>query len=228
MKSTTAIESNFQVTRKSSTTSTYELQGVEVLKVTRTRKVLESKYELNPETNAKAVVYKDIKVSEETNEFEYPLVEITTEELAEYRKSNIPSIVFKMDGKLYYSKIPKKMNLVSSAILGPHVCAVNDRECGRHYPVSEKEGGCSKVLTGARCIEKFPWITSGYETFNVQHCAFVVACCAHYRPCPPPKRKLTVQQRNELKLAIAQFIWPDVKTLAEVRMLGEKNLSNLK
>ena len=62
MKSTTAIEGNFQVTRKSSTTSTYELQGVEVLKVTRTRKVLESKYELNPETNAKAVVYKDMKV----------------------------------------------------------------------------------------------------------------------------------------------------------------------
>ncbi len=220
MKTMTAIEGTNEVTRQHFTTSTYELQGVEVFKVTKTRKVLESSYELNSETNQRVVVYKNKLVSEETKEYTYPLVEITATELASYRESDTPSVVFKIDGKLYYSKIPYKLNLVSTAILGSHACSSSEREsCGRLYPVPEKDGGCSKV-SSSQGIEMFPWITSGYETFNVLHPAFVVAYCEHYRPCPPPKKKLTTQQRNELKVAIAQFIWPDVETITDLRKIN--------
>ena len=118
----------------------------------------------------------------------FPLKEITAEELKQIRKSDTPSFVLKEYGKYYYAQIPKEMSLYSSLLFGTHQCATTGKECRFLSAASDENGGCAKVREGCKGIEKYPWITVGYETFNTQRDCFIVSECDHYKPCVPKKK----------------------------------------
>lgn len=161
-------------------------------------------------------------IDEKVIPLNFPLVEVTTEELAIYKKNGVSSFVLKMDGKFYYSSIPKDMNLVSCETLSFHKCALSKRECHRLSAASDENGGCAKVRDGASNIERYPWITAGYETFNTKYDCFAVFNCLHYEPCPP-RRNLSPTELSNLKLGLAQFVWPDVNNIEDVKRRKKRN-----
>lgn len=202
------------------------LEGTEMLraeKVTTTFKVVR---ELHPKTNEPfKLVSRDI-INEEVEPLCFPLIEVTPEELDEYRKKGVSSFVLKMEGRLFHATIPGNISFVSSTILGPHKCAIAGHECHRLSAASDEEGGCEKVRNRSNYIERYPWITTGYETFNTKHDAFIVVNCLNYEKCPPRKRHTTTEI-NHLRLGLAQFVWDDVQSNAEVRARIEKNKGNM-
>lgn len=154
-------------------------------------------------------VLQDVEVIQSFN-----LVEISLEQLDTLRKQKVASFVLKKDGKYYYSAIPDSINLVSSNILGVHLCG---NECRRMSAAKDEDGGCKKVRDlSKKHIEMYPWITCGYETFNTKHNCLVVVNCSHYEKCPP-REKLSTPDLNSARLSLAQFVFEDVKNLAEVK-----------
>ena len=223
MKNTTATTLNYQVTKEiSSIAKNIVLEGVKTLKVENITTTFEVKRELHPETNQPfKVIYKN-KIDEVVEPMSFDLVEVTPEELAVYRKSGISSFVLKVDGKLYYSRIPDNISFISSTILGAHRCAVVGHECNRLSAASDEQGGCAKVRDHSKRIEKYPWITTGYQTFNTKYDSFIVVNCLHYEKCPPHK-KLSAADSNRAKLGLAQFVWDDVTSREEVKKRVEAN-----
>ena len=135
-------------------------------------------------TNAFKIIDKK-KIKESSKKLVFPLRNVTSEDLEEYRKKGISSFVLKVNGKLYYSEIPDNICFTSSMILGSHLCALYKYECKRLSAASDEDGGCQKVRELSKCIEKYPWITDGYETFGTKNDSFVVANCLHYESCLP-------------------------------------------
>ena len=201
------------------------LEGVHMLRAEKCKSVYEIVYEVNSKTNKPARVLSKKKVSEQTKPMSFKLTEVTPEKLKEYRKNGTSSFVLKEDGILYHAEIPNNISFVSSEILGPHRCAKAGHECHRLSAASDENGGCAKVRDMSTGIERYPWITAGYETFNTNHDVFCVVECHHYRPFPP-RNTNTVSQVNEAKLSLAQFVWPEVETLREAKIRKEKNRLN--
>ena len=160
------------------------------------------------------------------NVMKYPLAEITLEQIKELRKTDIPSFLLKEDGKYYFAKIPKQLNFTSSNLMGMHCCANSLNTCHHLSAASDEDGGCAKVRGFSRGIERYPWITMGYETFNVCHGCFVVLKCNHFEVAPP-RKPVTIKEKNEAKLLLAQFVWDDVDNLTQVRQRIEKNFNRL-
>lgn len=177
-------------------------------------------------TQSISIVSKKI-IDEKVEPLCFHLVEVTPEMLADYRKKGISSFVLKVDGKLYYSEIPNNISFVSSNILGTHKCALAGHECRRLSAASDEKGGCQKVRNCSNRIERYPWITAGYETFNTSHDSFVVVKCLHYEKCPPRKTYSSAEV-GALKLGLAQFVWDDVDSLAAVRSRKEKERAKAK
>lgn len=224
---TTPKTEKFKTTNEVSiSTKNIVLEGVKTLraeKITTTFKVVR---ELHPKTNQPFKVVSKEQVDEKVEPLNFPLTEVTPEKLANYRKKGVSSFVLKVDGKLYYTAIPDDISFYSSTILGAHQCAVTSHECHRLSAASDEEGGCEKVRNRSNNIERYPWITEGYETFNTKHDSFVVVNCLHYEKCPPRKPRTTAEI-NKAKLSLAQFVWDDVETLAKVRAKKEKNKRNI-
>lgn len=187
--------------------------------------VKEVRYALEGTTFKVEKVVSTFKVTRENNEYSHPvvsrkkinevvdstlfnLVPITLEELAFYRESGVPSLVLKKDGIFYHAEIPKRLNLVSSKLLGAHQCAVAGHECNRLSAADDAHGGCAKVRDKHPHIEKYPWIATGYETFNMKagRDAFVVVKCEHYEKLPP-RQKLKASEISEIKRSLAEFIY---------------------
>lgn len=187
------------------------------LKADRITTTYQVKRELHPKTNEPFRTLCKKVLNETVDPMSFALAEVTYEKLTEYRMSGIPSFMLKLDGKFYYTRIPNDINFITANILGAHQCAVVKHECSHLTAASDEEGGCAKVRDRSHCIERYPWITRGYETFNTKHDVFVVVNCLHYEKCPP-RKKLTTEEVNRLKLSIAQYVWDDVTTLGEVRM----------
>ena len=108
---------------------------------------------------------------------EFPLKEVSIEKLTDLRKSGKPGFVLKENGKYYYAKIYKNLGLTSANLLNlDHQCAAKGLMC-KHISL-----GCQKVLEGSSFIEKYDWITLGYETFNLigaGECFVVLKCKNH-------------------------------------------------
>lgn len=198
------------------------LDGVEALRANRFTKTIAVTHELHPKTSYPFRLASKKLVSEELEPLRFNLMEVTPEELYSFRKSQVSSFVLKVDGKLYYTNIPHDLNLVSSAILGAHKCAIAGHECKRLSAASDENGGCAKVRKHSKYIERYPWIKTGYETFNTERDSFVVVSCSHYEECPP-RKNFSLGEINSAKLALAQFIWDDVKDLADVKAKKAKN-----
>lgn len=147
-------------------------------------------------------------IEENVTSLTFPLLEVTAVQVAMCRKKGIASFVLKKCGKLYWTKIPRNINLVSSELLGTHKCAVSGDVCRYVTAASDKEGGCEKIRNESTYIERYEWIPTGYETFNTSHDAFVVVKCEKYENCPEkPQRSLAEVQ--SLKLSLAQLAFED-------------------
>ena len=145
------------------------------------------------------------------------LVSVSAEEIAEIRRSGAPSFVIKVDGQLYYGSTDK-VTLGAYSLCGAHQCG----SCNRLSAASDEKGGCAKVRNCSKGIERYPWITTGYETFNTKHDSFVVGNCLHYEQYPT-RKKISVSASNRAKLSLAQFVWDDVTSREEVAKRVEAN-----
>lgn len=216
MKNNTATKKKYDVKKEQSViVKNIKLEGL-VLKADQVTSTLEVTRELHPKTNNPMKVVSKKLLNEMVEPMEFQLKEITREELIKYRREGISSFLLKLDGKLYYTSIPDNISFVSSTILGPHKCALAGHECNRLSAASDEDGGCAKVRDRAKCIERYPWITTGYETFCTKHDSFVVVECSHYEKCPP-RKKMSASESNRAKLGLAQFLWEDVTSREEVK-----------
>lgn len=200
------------------------LEGVNMLRAEKFTTTFEVVRKLNPNTNQPNNIVSKRKLDEKIEALSFHLIEVTPETLADYRRKGISSFVLKNEERLFYSTIPNNMFFVSSTLLGLHKCAAVGEECHRLSAASDEEGGCAKVREFSKCIERYPWITTGYETFNTKHDSFVVINCLHYEKCPPRKH-LTTAEINQLRLSLANYVWDDVKTIAEVKTRKTMNKS---
>lgn len=142
------------------------------LRVDYVSKTIETTYEKGNPLN---VVSKKVFSEEILKTFFYNLSEISKNEVIMRRKNKIPTFLLKIDGKYYYSRIPANLTLIGEKLLGTHMCAT----CKKISPLSDEDGGCEKVRNIARFIEKYDWISKGYETFGTTHDCFFVAECNH-------------------------------------------------
>ena len=222
--STNATTPKFKTTREvSKVTKNIVLEGVERLRAERFITVFEVTREISQKTNQPFRVVSKKEIESKVEPLCFPLVEVTPEMLDVYRREKKPSFVLKVDGKLYYARIPDNISFVSSDILGAHKCS-DAHGCNRLSAASDEDGGCAKVRNRSNYIERYPWITSGYETFNTKHDSFVVTNCLHYEKYPP-KQTMPTAEINRRKLSLAQFVWDDVTTLGQVKARVERNRS---
>lgn len=219
MNNATAPE--YMVTTQKRKSVRITLDGVKTLNVEKVLTTFEEKLEIHPISKRpfKAIYKKKVdQVVESTNSFH--LTQVTTAELEEYRRSEIPSFVLKTDDKLYYTKIPKSLHFINSIVLGEHQCA----KCRHLSAASDEEGGCEKVRNETERIERYPWITEGYETFNTDHDSFVVTSCLHFENYLPHK-KVSKAERDKIRLSLAQFYCDDVTNLKQVKKLRDRNIA---
>lgn len=128
----------------------------------------------------------------------FTLKEVSDEELKAYRNSGTPGFVLKMDEKMYYARIPVNLNLVTANLLGSHMCAHSKTVCKRLSALSDEEGGCAKVRECSCCIERYDWITRGYETFGTKKDVFVVISCNHFEKSPSRAAVSALERKDML------------------------------
>lgn len=104
---------------------------------------------------------------------------ISTMQLEEYRNSNIPGFVLKDKDTYYYAEI-RDLEVDVDDIIGEHKCSFGKYCCKHLSAASDDDGGCAKVRGLSNNIEKYDFITLGYETFNTTHDVFTVLKCSHY------------------------------------------------
>lgn len=108
--------------------------------------------------------------------YRYELTEISVTDLISKRKSGLPMFLLKQDGKYFYTEIPNDISFLASDILGSHLCG----NCARMSPATDAGGGCAKVRNRVGRIERYPWITLGYETINTNVKSMVICNCQHF------------------------------------------------
>ena len=121
MTKTTITDPTYDIIKESySSYNNITLNGKKI-KADKITSIFAVKRKINSNNRPK-VISKDL-VDEIVEPVYFELTEVTKEDLANLRRKKVPSFVFKMDGKFYYTAIPNEMNLVSSGILGRHKCA---------------------------------------------------------------------------------------------------------
>lgn len=168
--------------------------------------------------NEKEEKYFKRLLHEEIKPLSFPLIPVTADQVAMCREKGISSFVYKLNGDLFWAKIPNNIAFISSDLLGgTHKCAVSGNVCQHATAASDEAGGCEKVRNGSCYIERYDWIPTGYETFNTKHDSFLVVRCLKHANCPPrPPR--SAAEINALRLSLAQFVWEDVTSYQEVQL----------
>lgn len=159
-------------------------------------------YEVHP---IKGTISKNISkkmVDSTVKKMVFKLEEVTADQITQLRHTNVPSFVLKENDKYYYTKIPYHLTFYSSSILGIHKCSFSDRGCTHLSPASDENGGCAKVRNHSIGIELYPWIKSGYESFNTKIAAFIVTSCNHYENFSEKKKHMYVSKDFVDSLAI--------------------------
>ena len=155
----------------------------------------------------------------------FDLVEVTPLELRKFWRNKTPSFVLKEDGRYYHTQIPKDISFISAGICGAHLCARVGAECTRLSAAPDELGGCEKVRNRSCHIERYPWITYGFETFSTRDDVFCVAKCQHYKEREKKWNKVDLNDLYSKRLSLAQYLWDDVKSLSQV---AERTKANLK
>ena len=132
-----------------------------------------------------------IQLNKEVKELVIPLTEVSKEELEKIRQSTVPSFILKKDERYYYCKITDELSFAPSFVGQKHHKCFSKKMCRHLSAAPDQEGGCAKVRNKAHFIERYPWITMGYETINCARCddTFFVGNCNHFEECPPRKWK---------------------------------------
>lgn len=164
-----------------------------------------------------------------TEDLHFELKKVDKEEIKKLRKCKKPSLLIKEYGNYYYTNIPADVRLGNVDLLSDkeqHMCVPGNATCRYLSAASDQNGGCAKVRDGSIGIERYPWITVGYETFNTKYDCFVVGSCDHFaESLPEPKR--TVKEIKKLKIGLAQNIWPDVTDLTQVNERYNRNIRRI-
>lgn len=174
-------------------------------------------YKKDEETD-KFVFQEKIAISEEKKVLDFPLREVSREEIKKLRKSKIPSLILKKNGKLYYTELPKGGLLFSQENIPnyKHLCA----DCARLYALPEKQKGCPKVYYHGSKIEDLKNIIFGFESFNTKHNdCFVVIECSLYSLQKTTKSNLSAAEINALKISLAQELWENVRNFADIEIM---------
>ena len=106
----------------------------------------------------------------------YKLIESTPEDIRVLRESHEPLFVMRTEGKYYYCFIPASLSLLSSKLLGEHICASDTKICKHLNYVQFDLDGCCK-LGHVLHLEDMPEILESYETFGCDNDAWVVSKC---------------------------------------------------
>ena len=101
--------------------------------------------------------------------FSIPLKEVTLEELEEIRKLQktknlaVTLFLFKEYGKYYLAELESEISFIKTKIYNDvHMC----KECSHLSALPENRGGCPKVRSCRKKLEKYPFIDVGYQTIK--------------------------------------------------------------
>ncbi len=117
----------------------------------------------------------------------YTVTEVTPEEITIFRKAKVPSLVIKLDGKLYHARVTSHSSITSTPC---HLCGV----CRHLIASSTEEGGCPKVVAYSRRIDRFDFIKKGYETSFTAKDSFIVMECTSFEKNAPRVKKDIVKE----------------------------------
>ena len=138
----------------------------------------------------------------------FPLIPTTAEEIGNLRAKKCAAFIYKKNGALYYTKIPKSLSLLGAKLLGNHLCAADKNVCSHLSAASDEDGGCEKVRNFSQGIENFSFILTGYETINTITNAFTVSeCINHVKTLP---REIAPGTKKQLLLSLAHFAYDDI------------------
>ena len=199
----------------------FELEDIHYLKVIETVIEVQTLCEINPKTKRPQNKVAKKVLNTTSNLTKFALKEVSAEELLKFRKAKIASFVLKLNDKLYHTKIPANISFSECYFLGMHKCAAQGQECKRLSAATDENGGCEKVRNNCSRIERYPWITKGYETFCTKYNSLIVIECDHFEKCPP-QPTFSSDEIYYKKISLAQFLWPDTESEKEIRKKLEK------
>ena len=161
-----------------------------------------------------SIVSKEVLSSESKNK-RYELKKVSKDELKVLRKTSMPALIIKKCGICYWAELDKsceKLDFMNHFKLGMmHYCASAGKECARLSAASDECGGCAKVRDrgNLKRIEKYSWITDGYQTLNMRNPVFFVSNCEHYMLAVRTSM-LSREKISEMKLGIAGYMYPEI------------------
>ena len=190
--------------KESKVTTCTTLEGVNILRVKRVETTFEVTQKVHRKANQSPRHVSKKQISKKVEILDFSLTEVTSHELADFRKNGDPFVVYKKDGRFYYSKIPADLNLDFPSGTYKHNCAIVGHECSRLSAASDENGGCEKVRQNSVGIELYPWITEGIESSNTLHDSFLVLACSHFVE-EPPRTPLEPDKVSQMRLTLAEF-----------------------
>lgn len=139
--------------------------------------IYEEVEEVNPRFGFKIKSKRVVKT--ESSIEEYKLEEVSEEELYKIREYKLPAFIMKENDRYFYAWIPFELRLLGSMTV-EHKCAPRNDVCKRLTPLPDNLGGCAKVRAKNPRIEKYDWITKGYESVHTVCDCFIVLECEHH------------------------------------------------
>ena len=143
-----------------------------------------------------------ILVSEEKIEHYLNFKEVSKEELLKIRTNSYsaipkqPGFILKENGVFYYTPIPSRLHFSEDFCKGRiHLCC----DCARMHALPFDKGGCNKALDRKLRIDKYSFISDGYEIFGTTNNAMPVFKCQYFQKEEPRKNtKLSNDSLNRL------------------------------
>lgn len=174
----------------------------------------------NPNQPRKEQLYERIlKVWDESNE--YPMIQVSEEELMGHRLSKVPGVVYKKDSTLFYTAIPDNINLNTDfeRSAGKHACGEHCSMVCQGCPrtsdftvASQRRYGKSfpRAIQDSWRIEKYPFVLEGIESFNMGSTseACLIMRCNNYRTRYRGNPSGT-RPNKDAKLSLAHLYWDD-------------------
>lgn len=115
---------------------------------------------------------------------------ITREEIIKKRVNKEVGVVMVVDGETYFASVSEKVRLETLLEAKLHKCGCCKRlsaksdECGgcekiRDYPIGEEEN--IRTIQNKMRIEKYPFITEGFDAVNTYKRETIVLECEHFQ-----------------------------------------------
>ena len=138
-------------------------------------------------------------IASNTQGYSIELNKIMPNDIPTLRKSGKPVFICKELNQYWYCELPSRSLIISATKFGvEHKCALMDHECNRLSAASDEDGGCLKVRNRVLNLARYPFVTRGFQTYNlVEDCCVIVECC-NYTHCAR-RSDLTSKEKNLLK-----------------------------